>query len=207
MKALTLQTIAGLSGGRLLQGDAARAAVAVTTDSRSVPGGSLFVALVGEKFDAHDFLGQVAASGAAGALVSKFPEGIDLPAGFGIIEVADTLAGLQSLAAGYRELLTAEVIGITGSSGKTSTKDMILSVLRRGMSARATKGNLNNHIGLPLTILSMEADDRAGVWEMGMNHAGEIAALAAIAQPQIGVITNIGTAHIEFLGSREAIAD
>ncbi|MEM1297496.1 MAG: UDP-N-acetylmuramoyl-tripeptide--D-alanyl-D-alanine ligase, partial [Verrucomicrobiota bacterium] len=122
------------------------------------------------------------------------------------IRVRNTLSGLQKLAASYRQSLEIPVVGITGSSGKTSTKDLTRFVLGQKFQVNATKGNLNNHIGLPLTILDTNADHDLGVFEMGMNHPGEIEVLAEIAGPDVGIITNVGTAHLEFMGTREAIA-
>ncbi len=186
-----------------MRGDGAVAVTAVSTDTRKIAPGSLFVALVGDRFDAHDFLDQAVAAGAAAVLVSQMPS---LDDSVPVILVPDTLTGLQSLARGYREILPAKRVVITGSNGKTSTKDMIRGVLESQFQVTATAGNFNNHIGLPLTILNTEETDAYGVWEIGMNHPGEIAPLAAIAGPDIGVITNIGTAHIGNMGSREAIA-
>ena len=160
------------------------------------------MALKGENFDGHRFVENAVAAGAAAVLVAK-GEGGDAP---NVIEVEDTLTGLQALAKAYRKHLGIKVVGITGSNGKTSTKDLIASVLRQQFGVSATKGNFNNHIGLPLTILSADESDQVGVWEMGMSNPGEIAALAEIAGPDAGVITNVGVAHIEHMGSREAIA-
>lgn len=175
----------------------------VSTDSREALGGALFVPIAGERHDAHDFLDQAFANGAVAALCSRG----GLSASGPLICVDDTLAALQRLAARYRETLHPFVaVAVTGSNGKTSTKDFLTAVLSRKFEVQATKGNLNNHIGLPLTVLSVDASHTAGVFELGMNHFGEIAPLAAIARPEIGVVTNIGTAHIEFLGSREGIA-
>jgi UDP-N-acetylmuramoyl-tripeptide--D-alanyl-D-alanine ligase len=176
----------------------------VVINSREVRGGDLFVALRGERFDGHDFMAGVAASGAAAALVER---GCGArPAGFSVVEVADTLVGLQRLAGEYRRLLPTRVVGVTGSSGKTSTKDFAFAVLSQAFRGWCTQGNLNNHIGVPLTLLNGSCLDEIAVVEMGMNHAGEIAPLAALAQPEVAIITNVGVAHIEFLGSREAIA-
>ena len=203
MKALTLETAADWCGGVLVQGSAAATVTAVSTDTRAIPQGALFVALCGEKYDAHDFLTQAAAAGAAALMVSRreaYPEGV------AVIRVEDTLAGLQRLARNYRRDWSGIVVGLTGSNGKTSTKDLTRAVLSQRWKVNATKGNLNNHIGLPLTVLATEADDKIAVCEMGMNHPGEIAPLAAIAAPDVAIITNVGTAHIEFMGTREAIA-
>ena len=205
MKALPLATIAALCGGIFRTGDANATVTTVNTDSRNVQAGDLFIALAGDKFDAHDFVPQVAQAGAAAVIVSKTSAAWDaLPCA--IIEVGDTLRALQQLALGYRRLHDPLVIGITGSNGKTSTKDFAKAVMAKKFQVRATLGNLNNHIGLPLSILSLAAADDCGVFEMGMNHPGEIKVLADIAEPDAAIITNIGVAHIEYMGSREAIA-
>lgn len=199
----SLTTLTEWTGGRLLAGDPHAVVGSVCTDTRRITPGCLFVALSGERFDAHDFAAQAIAAGAAAVLVSRE---VTVPEGAGVILTADPLTGLQSIAAAYRRVWGGVVIGLTGSNGKTSTKDMIRAVLARRFKVRATQGNLNNHIGLPLSVLGAEALDTHGVFEMGMNHPGEIAPLAAIAGPDVAVITNIGTAHIEYMGSREAIA-
>jgi len=206
MDATSLQTLAGWADGELLRGDGARSLTQVATDTRKLEPGDLFVALRGESFDGHDFLNQAAALGACGAILDTAFEG-ELPGGdFAVIRVADTVAALGAIAARYRATLPLRVVGITGSSGKTSTKDFTAAVLSRRYRVLKTEGNFNNHIGLPLTLLRASAADEVGVIEMGMNHPGEIAPLAAIAAPELAIITTIGTAHIEFMGSREAIA-
>ena len=199
----SLTTLTEWTGGRLLTGDPHAIVGSVCTDTRKIIPGCLFVALKGERFDAHDFARQAIEAGAAAVLVSG---PVTLPEGAGTIMVEDTMAALQAIAAAYRRVWNGTVIGLTGSNGKTSTKDMIRAVLARRFKVCATRGNLNNHIGLPLTVLSAGAEDTHGVFEIGMNHPGEIAPLAAIAGPDVAVITNIGTAHIEYMGSREAIA-
>jgi UDP-N-acetylmuramoyl-tripeptide--D-alanyl-D-alanine ligase len=163
----------------------------------------VFVALVGEKFDAHTFLQQVAEAGVGAVIVSKMPE---QPLSCPVIEVPDTLKALQNLAAHYRASLNPLVIGLTGSNGKTSTKDLLIKLMSVKHNVCGTLGNLNNHIGLPLSILQLNDTHTCGVFEMGMNHPGEIAPLAAIAKPDAAIITNVGIAHIEFMGSRAAIA-
>jgi len=203
MKPMTMETAAAWSGGALVQGDAAATIAAVSTDTRSIPPGALFVALAGERFDAHDFLPQAVAAGAGALMVSRRD---GYPGGAAVVRVEDTLTGLQRLARNYRRDWDGIVVGLTGSNGKTSTKDLTRAILSRRWKVNATKGNLNNHVGLPLTVLGTEADDQIAVCEMGMNHPGEIAPLAAIAAPDVAIITNVGTAHIEFMGSREAIA-
>lgn len=177
----------------------------VSTDTRKLCPGSVFFALRGERFDGHKFVGDALAGGASVAVVEEW-QGV-VPEGTALIRVADTLGALQRLARWYRERLDLPVVAVTGSNGKTSTKDFTAAVLSQQFQVSATKGNLNNHIGLPLTVLSTAAEHTAAVWEMGMNHVGELAPLCEIARPEIGIITNIGTAHIEFMGTRETIAD
>lgn len=207
MTHLSIQTICDAVGGRLVGGSAERRVVGgVATDSRELPTDSLFVALVGDRFDGHDFLSTAVEAGAAGLLVSRVPEGFD-PGEAALIEVEDTLLALQRLARWYRDELGIVVVGITGSNGKTTAKDFTASILGERFEVNATKGNFNNHIGLPLTILDTSAEAEVIVVEMGMNHPGEIAPLCEIARPHIGLITNVGTAHIEFMGSRDAIAE
>ncbi len=181
----------------------------VLTDSRAVGGCDLFVALRGERFDGHDFISKIAEhlGEEQGGFVVLAERGRGArPARVPVVEVEDTLAALQRLADAYRKTLPAAVVGVTGSSGKTSTKDFTFGVLSSVFKGWCTQGNLNNHIGVPLTLLGGDRSAQFGVIEMGMNHAGEIAPLAAMAAPQVGIITNIGVAHIEFLGTREAIA-
>ena len=198
----TFEQIAALVGGKL-HGAGAQKVTKVVTDSRSIRPGEFFVALAGEQFDGHDFLPAVKQAAAAGALVSHV--NVDLN-GFTQIEVPETLAALQRLAREYRNELRLKAIGITGSSGKTSTKEMIASVLGERFSVIKTIGNYNNHIGLPLTVLAASSADDFGVFEMGMNHAGELAPLCEIARPDAAVLTNVGMAHIGYLDTREAIA-
>ena len=177
----------------------------VSTDTRTLPPGSAFFALRGENFNGDAFAAQALTAGAAVAIVQQWQG--EVPPGTAVIVVADTLLALQRLALWWRKQLDLPVVAITGSNGKTSTKDFTAAVLARKFNVSATRGNLNNHIGVPLTVLATTPAHTAAVWEMGMNHAGEIAPLCEIARPKYGIITNIGTAHIEFLGSREAIAN
>ncbi|MDB6003419.1 MAG: UDP-N-acetylmuramoyl-tripeptide--D-alanyl-D-alanine ligase [Prosthecobacter sp.] len=201
---VSLQTLAQFAAGTL-RGDGARLVTNVNTDSRKITAGEVFVALVGDKFDAHDFIPQVAASGAAAVVVSKInPAWGKLPCA--VIEVGDTLLALQNMARGYRDHHAPLIIGLTGSNGKTSTKDLAAIIMARKCQTRATVGNLNNHIGLPLTLLSLREGDQCCVTEMGMNHAGEIKVLTDIAKPDAGIITNVGMAHIEYMGTQDAIA-
>ena len=201
---VSLQTLAQFAAGTL-RGDGTCLVTNVNTDSRKITAGEVFVALVGDKFDAHDFIPQVAASGAAAVVVSKInPAWGTLPCA--VIEVGDTLLALQHMARGYREHHSPLIIGLTGSNGKTSTKDLTAVIMARKCQTRATVGNLNNHIGLPLTLLALREGDQCCVAEMGMNHAGEIKVLTDIAKPDAGIITNVGMAHIEYLGTQDAIA-
>src|SRR5437868_2627622 len=205
MERLSLSKIAEFAGAEIKRGSAESMIERVSTDSRTIKPGELFVALHGENFDAHNFLEQVAKSGAAGAIVAE-QVSAKLPLQFAILRSNDTLAAYQNLAANYRKTLPLKVLCITGSNGKTSTKDFAAAILGRAYRVTKTEGNFNNHVGLPRTILQANREDQFAVWEIGMNHPGEIAALARIASPDAALITNIGIAHIEFMGSREAIA-
>ncbi len=194
------------TGGSLLQGVPSSMVGNVSTDTRSLSEGDVFLALKGDNFDGHDFLDTAKKAGVAGIIISSLNAEAESFDG-GIIRVRDTLLALQNLAKNYRRTLGLTAIGVTGSNGKTSTKDFLKSILAMAGPVNATVGNLNNHIGLPLTILNALERDQFGVWEMGMNHPGEIEVLAEIAAPHAGVITNVGTAHIEHMKTREAIAE
>ncbi|MFO1484776.1 MAG: UDP-N-acetylmuramoyl-tripeptide--D-alanyl-D-alanine ligase [Verrucomicrobiaceae bacterium] len=201
---ISIQTLANFTAGSL-RGDGSRLVTNVNTDSRKIAAGDVFVALVGDKFDAHDFIPQVAAAGAAAVIVSKInPAWGTLPCA--VIEVGDTLVALQNMAGGYRQHHHPLIIGLTGSNGKTSTKDLAAIVMAKKFQTRATLGNLNNHIGLPLTLLSLREGDQCCVTEMGMNHPGEIKVLTDISTPDAGILTNVGMAHIEYMGTQDAIA-
>jgi UDP-N-acetylmuramoyl-tripeptide--D-alanyl-D-alanine ligase len=205
MNPLSILQIAELSGAKLEQGDGKTLIERISTDSRTIKKGELFVALRGENFDGHKFIEATAKAGAAGAIVDLRWNG-KVPSEFVIIRADDTLLAYQKLAANYRKGLSIKVLAITGSNGKTSTKDFAASVLGRKFCVAKTQGNFNNHIGLPRTILEATSDDEVAVWEIGMNHPGEVAPLAKIAAPNAAIITNVGVAHIEFMGTREAIA-
>ena len=206
MQTLSLKTVVDYAGGTLRQGDPSLAIDGITTDSRLDRPGELFVALRGENFDGHRFVADSAARGTVGAMVETGFNAATVPAGYALVEVDDTLQAYQRIAARYRRSLSARVITITGSNGKTSTKDLTAAVLSRRFRVLKTDGNLNNHIGVPLTLLRAGAADELIVLEIGMNHPGEIAPLADMARPDLAIITNIGTAHIEYMGSRESIA-
>lgn len=174
----------------------------VATDTRKAMPGALFVALKGERFDAHDFVADARARGAAAALVSR-PVDVDLPQ----LLVADTRLALGELAAAWRRQLAPKVIGLTGSCGKTSVKEMIAAILRLDGRTLATQGNLNNEIGVPLTLLQLSADDRYAVIEMGANHRGEIAYCASLAVPDVALVTLVAPAHLEGFGSIDGVAE
>jgi UDP-N-acetylmuramoyl-tripeptide--D-alanyl-D-alanine ligase len=206
MNPLALGQIAKFAGGSLSSGDETTLIDKVSTDSRTIKRGELFVALRGENFDGHNFVETVATTGAAGAIVDSNWKG-KVPQNFALMRAKDTLVAYQQLAANYRKSLKLSVVAITGSNGKTSTKDFAAAVLARRFRVTKTQGNFNNHIGLPRTILEATSEDEVAVWEIGMNHPGEVAALSKVAAPDVGIITNIGVAHIEFMGSREKIAE
>jgi UDP-N-acetylmuramoyl-tripeptide--D-alanyl-D-alanine ligase len=179
----------------------------VSTDTRSLRRGDLFIALRGERFDGHTFLASAFAAGAAAAMVDAHENVSQLDAPFLI--VPDTRLALGRLAAAWRERFTLSVVAVTGSNGKTTVKDMLASVLREAAgedAVLATAGNLNNDIGMPLTLLQLRPKHRYAVIEMGMNHLGEIRYLAQLARPEVALVNNAGTAHIGEVGSREAIA-
>ncbi|TXC81860.1 UDP-N-acetylmuramoyl-tripeptide--D-alanyl-D-alanine ligase [Metabacillus litoralis] len=177
----------------------------VTTDSRQVEQGNLFFPLVGDVFNGHEFVDKAINNGAAAIIWNKSEK--NPPEGIPVIFVEDTLLALQALANTYIDQLNTKVVGITGSNGKTTTKDMVSAVLETTFKVHKTKGNFNNHIGLPLTILSMTEDTEIAILEMGMSGRGEIELLSKLAKPDVAIITNIGEAHLLDLGSRDAIAE
>jgi UDP-N-acetylmuramoyl-tripeptide--D-alanyl-D-alanine ligase len=174
----------------------------VSTDSRSILKGQLYVALVGERFDGHDFVADAVSRGALGAVVSRPPSGGEDTR---LYPVEDTLVALGALAAHRRTHVRAPVVAITGSSGKTSTKDLAAAALSGGRRVHATRGNLNNRIGMPLTLLSVPDEAEVVVLEVGSNEPGEIRVLAQVARPDIGVVTTVGESHLERLGSLEGV--
>ena len=198
-----LSQVAEAVQGRLVGADVALEGV--STDTRSIAQGCLFIALVGERFDAHDFLAQALQAGAAAVLVSD--EG-KLPAGASAVVVDDTRLALGRLAAAWRAQFALPVIAVTGSNGKTTTKEMVAAILKAvyGAAVLSTRGNLNNDIGLPLTLLGLSAAHRAAVIEMGMNHPGEIAYLAPIGAPTVALVTNAQRAHLEGMGDLDEVA-
>jgi UDP-N-acetylmuramoyl-tripeptide--D-alanyl-D-alanine ligase len=202
---LSLREAAALLGGEAtLVGDAGVRFERVHSDTRTLQPGDLFVALRGERFDAHDFLAQARAAGAAAAIAERGLAEAGLP---GLL-VPDALAALQRLAAAWRRRFHLPLIAVAGSNGKTTVTQMVASILRaaHGDAAFATQGNLNNHIGAPLTLLRLREGHRAGVVELGMNHPGEIALLAGIAAPTVALVNNAQREHQEFMATVEASA-
>ncbi|WP_205203590.1 UDP-N-acetylmuramoyl-tripeptide--D-alanyl-D-alanine ligase [Azonexus hydrophilus] len=203
----TLARIAAVTQGRILGGAQAAEQVVngLTTDTRAIAQGQLFVALAGERFDAHDFLAAAVQAGAAGLLVSDEQR---LPAGAPAVLVADTRQALGQLAAAWRAQFTLPLIAVTGSNGKTTTKEMIASILEAAYpgAVLATRGNFNNDVGLPLTLLGLHAGHRAAVVEMGMNQPGEIAYLTQLARPTVALVNNAQRAHLQGMGDLAEIA-
>ena len=204
-----LADIRAATGGELRQGAQLLPIDGVSTDSRRPAPGSLFVALRGENFDGHDFVAAAAKAGAAAAIVKRgFTSSEEIPEGFGLVEVDDPLVALGAVARTHRRRLPALKLGaVTGSNGKTNTKELAHLALEAAFGKTLkTEGNLNNEIGLPLTLLNLDPSHRAAVVELGMNHAGEIARLTAIAEPSAGLVTCAQGVHLEGLGSVENVA-
>ncbi len=195
----TVREICAAVGGTLLQGEGDALITGVTTDSRAVSAGQLFIPLTGERFDGHAYIDSALTAGAAGCLTARTPETL-LP-GRSYVRVADTRLALAALAAWYRGRFDLPVVQITGSAGKTTTKEMVAAVLSQRYDTLKTQANFNNDIGTPLTLLGLAPHHQAAVIETGMNHFGEIRCLGAMVRPDIAVITNVGDAHIENLGN------
>lgn len=201
MPRLTFSQMAEMIGGTVLQGgDAVSSSVII--DSREIKPEAVFFAVKGERLDGHDFVAQALEKGAVGAVVSRVPEGVDKP----LIQVDDTSRALQRLASAIRDRYDMTLIGITGSAGKTTTKEMIATLISSERKVHKSWGNFNNQIGAPLCLDNMPDDAEVVVSEMGMNHAGEIAEIAGLMRPHVGVYTNIAPVHIEFFGTIEGIA-
>ncbi len=201
--ALTAGMVATATGGRLVTGDPAQRFDGVSIDSRAIGAGALFVAIKGERFDGHDFVDAAIGRGAAGLLVSTPPA---TRGSLSVIVVDDTVTALQRLAHDVRLRSQTRVIAITGSAGKTTTKEVTAELLGARYQVYRNRGNLNNHIGLPLSLIDLRDGPEIAVVELGMNHAGEIRALVEIAEPDVRVWTNVGDAHLGFFGSRDAVA-
>jgi len=205
---LTLGWVAEAVAGQVLSGDPSIDIGEVVSDTRGLQKGDFFVALKGPRFDAHDFVAEAFERGAGGALVERGRvDARYASAGGGVVEVFDTTTALQDLAHAVRKASGTRVVAITGSAGKTTTKEAIAELLRGRGRVVKNKGNLNNHIGLPLSLLQLRSRPDVAVMELGMNHAGEISTLVAIAEPETRVWTNVGDAHLGFFDSPEGIAD
>ena len=194
--------------GRRMFGPAETVFRRVSIDSRSVRQGDLFVAIVGKRFDGHDFVPDAIRKGAAGAVVSRSDSAFHVEAAGGVVVVMvnDTTEALQNLAAWHRRRFRCPAAAVTGSNGKTTTKDLTWAILSRRWRTIRTDGSKNNHIGLPLTLLELDAEAEAAVFELGTSGAGELRDLVSICSPDVGCITNIGPAHLEFFGSVENVA-
>ena len=199
--------VAAAVGGRLVSGSASMPIGPVSIDSRSIAAGDFFIAIRGERFDGHRFVGAALERGAIGALVDDLASVGQVSTNVVVIEAGDTTTALQDLARHVRRGSGARVVAITGSAGKTTTKELCAELLSSRFRVFRNKGNLNNHIGLPLSLLELRAGPEAAVVELGMNHPGEIRTLVSIANPDVRVWTNVGDAHIGFFESAEAIAD
>lgn len=199
MSPCTVTALCAAVGGKLLSGDSAAVVTGVTTDSRAASDGQLFIPLTGERFDGHAYIDSALSAGASGCLTARAPE--TMRPGKFYIQVADTRLALKALAAWYRSRFTLPVVQITGSAGKTTTKEMVAAVLSRRYDTLKTQANFNNDIGTPLTLLGLAPQHQAAVIETGMNHFGEIRYLGEMVRPDIAVITNVGDAHIENLGN------
>jgi UDP-N-acetylmuramoyl-tripeptide--D-alanyl-D-alanine ligase len=204
---LTAAHIVAATGGRILRGGADDAVGRVSIDSRSVVPGDFFVAIRGERFDGHAFVADAVAKGAAGAMVDDRGRGSESSWPRLLIEVQDTTRALQQIARDIRRRSGARVTAVTGSAGKTTTKEIAAEFLASRYTVFRNKGNLNNHIGLPLSLLELRNRPEVAVVELGMNHPGEIRTLIGIAEPEVRVWTNVGDAHVGFFGSPDAIAD
>jgi len=206
-KQLSLEWVAKAIQGKVIQGDIQIEYQGVSTDSRLIKPGEIFFALKGERFDGHNFIGEVITKGASGAVIET---GRSIPLNnrkFLIIEVRDTLQALGDLAACYRRLFNIPIAVITGSNGKTTTKEMVAAILSGKKRILKNEGNFNNLIGLPLSLLKLSSEHEVGVFELGMNRKGEIARLVEIASPTVGAVTNVGPVHLEYLKTIEAVAE
>jgi UDP-N-acetylmuramoyl-tripeptide--D-alanyl-D-alanine ligase len=209
---LTAGQVASATGGRIVQGDPDRRIDQVSIDSRTLSAGDFFIAIRGERFDGHRFVNDALARGGAGVMVDEIASSMGRAAGVNgpiavVIQVGDTTRGLQDLARDVRRRSGSRVVAITGSAGKTTTKEVAAEFLSARYRVFRNKGNLNNHIGLPLSLLELRARPDVAVVELGMNHPGEIRTLVGIAEPEVRVWTNVGDAHLGFFESADAIGD
>jgi UDP-N-acetylmuramoyl-tripeptide--D-alanyl-D-alanine ligase len=219
--ALTAGQMAAATGGQVIQGDAQQSIARISIDSRTVAPGDFFVAIKGERHDGHHFVSRALAGGAVGAMVQELPAGPgeSPPPDLGgsargpgaaapvLVRVADTTRALQDLARDVRRRSRSKIVAITGSAGKTTTKEITAEFLSAKYRVFRNKGNLNNHIGLPLSLLELRASPDVAVVELGMNHPGEIRTLVGVAEPDVRVWTNVGDAHLGFFESADAMAD
>ena len=208
MEALHLEQLAELCEARLIRGDPRRVVRRISTDSRTLGRDDCFIALRGPRFDGHDFVSDVARLGASAAVVSNPTSAMNSPSALALIQVQDTLTTLHKLATNYRRLMppTTRVVAVTGSSGKTTTKELIASILGERFNIVETTANHNNQIGVPLNLLRLDTTHDFGVFELGTSRPGEIALLAEMVKPDIGVVTNIGLGHVEFFGDEAGVA-
>lgn len=211
MRPYSLREIAGVTGSQIVSGDSGRLFTRVSIDSRKVEPGDLFFAIVGERSDGHDFVADTLAKGAGGAVCEHLVSIGEAYAeaessGFGILMAESTVRALRDLAGHYRNELPGTFIGVTGSVGKTSTKDFVVAVLSKGFPTYGNPGNLNSHIGLPLALLAIDSPYRYTVLEMAMRKRGEIEDLCLLSKPEIGILTDISVSHIGVLGSIDEIA-
>lgn len=213
MLTMSVERLVDVTSGTLLQGDAKTMVNGLAIDSREVQPGAAFVAFAGATVDGHDFVGAALAAGARALIVTKDSEELRQAVtssrrhDVAVVLVSDATAAVQALAAAHRDRLLCPVVGVTGSMGKTTTKDFLRSVLGTRMNVVATEGNRNNELGVPLTIMQAGADTGVLVVEMAMRGPGQIQALSGIARPTCGLVTNVGVSHVEVLGSESAIAD
>jgi hypothetical protein len=206
MEPRPLNFIAAACGGNLVSGDERLLVRRICTDSRQVQAGDLFIALPGDRFDGHDFLGEVLRKGAA-ALMVRHGRAPASPNSASIITVADTRKALGRLAASYRVDFRLPVVAVAGSNGKTTTKDLIASVLKQRFPTLFSEASFNNDIGVPMTLLRLEQTHQAAVLEAGTNHPGELAQLLEMIRPRFGVLTSIGREHLEFFGDLAGVAE
>jgi len=206
MEPRSLQFIADACGGRILRGAGDLTWRGVSTDSRTIEAGNLFWALAGERFDGHHFLTAAVRRGAAAVVVER---GDAVPADLAVaaVQVDASRAALGRLAAAHREGMKATVVAVAGSNGKTTTKEILAAVLRRRFRVHASPASYNNDVGVPLTLLGIEAGHEAAIVEVGTNHPGELAPLLRMVRPLVGILTGVGREHLEFLGSLEGVAE
>ncbi len=201
----TLQFVMDATGGDCLRGDASSMIARVQTDSRRVQPGDLFVALRGERFDGHDYIGEVLRRGAAAVLIDRGMLGVVPPGSSAVIAVSDTRRALGLLGARYREGFQIPMIAVAGSNGKTSVKELLATVLGAGHRVIASEASFNNDLGVPQTLLRMDARDEIAVLEVGTNHPGELSALLKMIRPGIGVLTSLGREHLEYFGDLQGV--